>query len=305
MFGRRKFSEDNNPEVITANEIHQGFFESSIQYLDTLKTKIDSIIIPPSITGELDELEELGLKNSTNAKVLRDIITDAENINAQKQFNIDALKFLSEAIDKFGEQIILVSYESFLKLLQKYGLVCGEFENFMGTIPEDNLKTIKKSKRLLDSGAISNSLIEHLIVRSIFVNDRDLNDEGAQENLNILSCFPFLLKDKLFSEAYAKVVRPNYDSESVYHKIFGSFSGNIWVRAVSKKLYIVAPSKDMKSIVEITTRVIPEDPFVITLTKYGVLIHTMWGVESKDAILDRYKELIEKLVELKKVGNIV
>lgn len=38
------------------------------------------------------------------------------------------------------------------------------------------------------------------------------------------------------------------------------------------------------------------DPFVCSICDYGVIIHSMWGAEAKDAIFKRYKQLQDTIM---------
>jgi hypothetical protein len=288
--------------VITAETIHSGFMQAGIVYVDSLKTEIDSIIVPPHITKELRELDELGLRNTTNAKVLRGIVDEAEEINSRKQFNIDALKFLNSAIDKFGENIVLISYDRFFELLKKYNLVCGDCEEFQGTIPDKNLEDIKRAYRVLKNepkdGIISKGFVEHVRIRSVrLVSD---HPPEIQDLVDIISHFPFMVEGSFLSEGYEAatgIFKDDY--RHLYYRVFNHSGGSLWAYGRPEKLYMVAPVNEMKPVIDIKITTVPEDPFVVSLTKFGVLIHTMWGVESKDVILNKYKELIEKLAEIK------
>lgn len=51
-----------------------------------------------------------------------------------------------------------------------------------------------------------------------------------------------------------------------------------------------------------TPKILPYnyDPFVCSICDYGVIIHSMWGPEAEDAIIERYKELRDKIIGTQK-----
>lgn len=288
--------------IITAETIHSGFMQAGIVYVNSLKTEIDSIIVPPHITKELKELDELGLRNTTNAKVLRRIVDEAEGINSRRQFNINALKFLDAAIDKFGENIVLISYDKFFELLKKYNLVCGVCEEFQGTIPDKNLEDIKRAHRVLENepedGIISKGFVKHIRIRSVRLVSDHL--PKIQNLVDIISHFPFMVEGSFLSGGYKAATGVfKDDHDHLYYTVFNCSGGRLWAYGQPEKLYIVAPVNEMKPVIDIKITTVPEDPFVVSLTKFGVLIHTMWGVESKDAILEKYKGLTDLMAKIK------
>lgn len=305
LFGRKDTSVkvmEKPSNIITAETIHSGFMQAGIVYVDSLKTEIDSIIVPPHITKELRELNELGLRNTTNAKVLRGIVDEANEINSRKQFNIDALRFLDAAIDKFGENIVLISYDKFFELLKKYNLVCGACEDFQGTIPDKNLEDIKRAYQVLknepEDGIISKGFVKHVRIRSVTLVSGHLPE--IQDLVDIISHFPFMIKGSFLSEGYeAATGMFKDDYNHLYYRIFRRSGGGLWAYGQPEKLYMVAPVNEMKPVIDIEMITVPEDPFVVSLTKFGVLIHTMWGVESKDAILEKYKGLTDLMTKIK------
>ena len=308
-FWKRQRKEQQT-NVITAEEIHSSFMLEGLNYVGTLRTEVESIIIPPQVHSKLKTLNTLGLINTQEAKVLKGIVDDAAEVEKRKQFNLDAVKFLSAAIDKLGENIILISYEKFFDLLEKYNLVCGECSDYTGNVPEENLEAMSRGLEVIQNEFKGDILrmnpfakglpgIEKItsIMLGPYADEDNLGDFSKYKS--IISRFPFMVEDTFLAEGY-KSANGMWceDFEYCFYRAFGTSSGRLEHKDC-KPLLMCAPVNEMAHILEIKKKTIPEDPFAITPTKFGILIHTMWGVESKDAILEKYKGLTDLMTKIK------
>lgn len=306
---------------ITAEEIHSSFMLEGLNYVRTLRTEVESIIIPPQVHSKLETLNTLGLINTQEAKVLKGIVDDAAEVEKRKQFNLDAVKFLSAAIDKLGENIILISYEKFFDLLEKYNLVCGECSDYTGNVPEENLGAMSKGLEVVER-EIRNDTGKDLLNKPIRlyktpfakglpgikkITSITLRSYAHEDNLGefrkyepIIARFPFMIEDTFLPEGYENADGGLYSNDwtHCFYCAFDSASGKL-LHKDCKPLLMCAPVNEMEHILEIKKETIPEDPFAITPTKFGILIHTMWGVESKDAILEKYKGLTDLMTKIK------
>lgn len=323
-FWKRQKEEERSKHinVITAEEIHSSFMLEGLNYVGTLRTEVESIIIPPQVHSKLETLNTLGLINTQEAKVLKGIIEDAAEVERRKQFNLDAVKFLSAAIDKLGENIILISYEKFFELLEKYNLVCGECSDYTGNVPEENLEAMSKGLEVVES-EIKNDIRKrtelHGTVRlwkNSFakglpgikkITSITLRSYADEDNLGefrryepIIARFPFMIEDTFLPEGYKNADGGLWSDDwgHCFYCAFNSSSGKLWHKDC-KPLLMCGPANEMAHILEIEKETIPEDPFAITPTKFGILIHTMWGVESKDTILEKYKGLTDLMTKIK------
>ena len=310
-----------NRTVITADVIHSSFMDAGLSYVNTLKTNAESIIIPPQVHSKLETLNTLGLVNTQEAKVLKGIVDDAAEVERRKQFNLDAVKFLSAAIDKLGENIILISYEKFFDLLEKYNLVCGECSDYTGNVPEENLEAMSRGLEVIKK-EIRNDTGENILgkpvrlcktsfakglpeIRKITsITLRYYTDEDNLREFHrykpIVARFPFMVEDTFLAKGFRGTVGLfNDDSSFNFFQAFNESGGNLRWKECNNPILMVAPITEMNHILEIRKETIPEDPFAITPTKFGILIHTMWGVESKDAILEKYKGLTDLMTKIK------
>jgi hypothetical protein len=312
---------EQRTNVITAEEIHSSFMLEGLNYVRTLRTKVESIIIPPQVHNKLETLNTLGLVNTQEAKVLKGIVDDAAEVERRKQFNLDAVKFLSAAIDKLGENIILISYEKFFDLLEKYNLVCGECSDYTGNVPEENLEAMSKGLKVVEN-EIRNDIQKRTnygtvrLWRNSFakglpgikkITSITLRSYAHEDNLGefrkyepIIARFPFMIEDTFLPEGYENADGGLYSNDwaHCFYCAFDSASGRLKHKNC-KPLLMCGPANEMTHILEIEKEIIPEDPFAITPTKFGILIHTMWGVESKDEILEKYKGLTDLMTKIK------
>ncbi len=94
--------------------------------------------------GELirtkDALAQFGFKNSRSAKLLG---TMTEQM-ADYQKATDALAFMEDVWQKFGTDAMVVRYDHFFQILEKYDMVCGSFDRYTGGIPQSALDTLTR-----------------------------------------------------------------------------------------------------------------------------------------------------------------
>lgn len=89
---------------------------------------------------------DLGFVNSSVITKRNEIISKNQNFNeAVRQASL-SLVFIKEAANYFGEGTILVKRDDFVYLIQKYGLVCGQFSDYLGIVPDKNLLEISEAK---------------------------------------------------------------------------------------------------------------------------------------------------------------
>lgn len=280
---------DDTTTVIDAEQIHHDMMEAGKQYAIKLQTTIESVSIPTEVTEKLQTLETLGLGNTKNAIILRDSITKANQINQARQFNLDGVRFLVKVIEYFGENTFLVPYDSFKILLEKYNLICGKPEDYTGTIPEKNIedlvrfnKTMKDKLPELKPDLIDFHVIEKLVYHAN-ISKIESEDE-IKDLLQGLVRFPFIIGGGRTVDSQEFL-----DSISgVKNGIRGVVYDNVFVN--TGQIFLCAAPGEIKPLMEIQSRVYPLDPIAFCLTRYGVLIPTMWGIESEDETLKNYRK---------------
>jgi hypothetical protein len=140
-FSNRK--QKSTKEII--QEIHHSFYTevdnllAEANILNNIETKKESLI------QKCERLKELGF---TNTKEVKEAELEIEKINSLKKEN--QLKTeLTEAINYFSfkyPSYKFITEESVIKICQKYNLVYGSVENYIGTVPDANLKHIENFK---------------------------------------------------------------------------------------------------------------------------------------------------------------
>lgn len=94
--------------------------------------------------GELirtkDALAQFGFKNSQNTKLLSEMSGQMEEYKKAT----DTLAFMEEVWQKFGTDAMVVRYDHFFQILEKYDMVCGSFNRYTGGIPQSALDTLTR-----------------------------------------------------------------------------------------------------------------------------------------------------------------
>ena len=247
-------------------------------------------------------VESLGFINSKVVKQSRELISKNESFTCAIRIASESLLFMKNLIDYFGEGIVLVKKEDFIHLIQKYDLVCGNFSDYLGVIPDENLQRISECKEKLMSiptncsDGLSNlywnaTNLYKLTSVSTYRLGRKLKPSTAR----ILNKFPFMVSDtrnyynstalRLFLGTYLNI------PESETNKI----SDCSCIRVLNG-MFIAAPRKEMKNAKKgISFRIQPDDPFICGLSKYGIVIYSKWGKEASDKAFKKYEDLFAKL----------
>lgn len=285
----------------------------NLKYISSQEIKEKDNDIPKSTEIE-NIISSLGFENSENLqerKRQEEIRLSIEKSN--KEFNktvqraLDSLRFINEIHEYFGQNTLVISLKDFIHLINKYNLTCGEFSDFTGRIPDEKAIEIKQARDKilnLDNNTYYyryRKIVENYVNKDLYFIDVDsiemsyLNrDPGdfrkhklKNSTINALTSFPFLIGDssrwmiiKNSFEHYMKTVF-NEDIETI---------SSIDALKIDNFMFICAPINEMstntkkKMFTKTTT-----DPFICSLTSEGVVIYSMWGEESKDEILNKYK----------------
>ena len=183
---------------ISAKVIHTSISKAGLNYAQELESDLQSIIIPPNANTELEALQELGLVNTTNAKMIEGMFKAEQDAKKQRAFNLEALGFLTKAIEIFGDNIIFISYPRFLELLMKYNLVVGYLKDFTGTIPENSVNTLLETRKNLIHKDIVNYSTHYWKILEISLNRGGRENAGAIKKtpaFESIHRFPFVVKN--------------------------------------------------------------------------------------------------------------
>lgn len=266
--------------------------------------------------SKLTRLKNLGFLSAAETRELDKKKQDIEKIHSDRKKILEIIEFYITAVKVFGPDTVLIKLSDFRKLIVKYGMVCGTFSSYTGSIPDELIPKIESTLRKLNSNnevkvfdidynedvykssitskTIDSKFFDKIVwlypLKNIIVEDRVHHIPGYSELLEDLKIFPFIPD-----------ISDSYSLERIgwyAHRNLGlDYTSGIRCADYQKaeRLFICAPSNEMKST---KMKIIPktEDPFICSLCLHDtVLIYHMWGEEATDELLNSYKSLSEKI----------
>lgn len=314
-------------KIADDNELKDAMSASTRERFTPASTLISTSIM---VLAELSKTQEEMLARREKmllAKRAEAIgFTNSYEVAEQRQFNknVELLRFILEMWRDLGVNTILVSFSHFREILSRHDLMCVPFEAYKGNIPTKNLAEIEKAKEALAEcgmGAYSKPL------------SYDAKWIGTSDQLMEFIRFPYWYKNR---EAYfgpgvpillidtepkasghmfiaapkdfvekptVKLATSTIESQyarfpHLYNEEYREYSNK--VKAANRMLRGV--SGYVNAQYSTTPKILPYnyDPFVCSICDYGVIIHSMWGPEAEDAIIERYKELRDKIIGTQK-----
>jgi hypothetical protein len=252
--------------------------------------------------SSLDLVSRLGFINAKPIVERRELIKRNADFDQTVQASIKALQLIKEIQEYFGPNTIVVKRSDFIEILRKYNLVCGKFENYTGIVPDKNAREIddalNKIQKLSDyesekmSRELYDSYYKHLTynIREIRFY-RNSNLPKSKEKL-LINLFPFSSVDRN-CYSLASAIAQDLASNGIRLENVDT------IHSERVNMFICAPANEMnnsKNRVKFsvfTPRT--DDPFICSLTPYGVVIHSMWGREAEDETIKKYKALFDRL----------
>jgi hypothetical protein len=275
-------------------------FKEDLTYLSKLESNKENRV---KAFESINLVESLGFINSKVVKQSRELISKNESFTCAIRIASESLLFMKNLIDYFGEGIVLVKKEDFIHLIQKYDLVCGDFSDYLGVIPDENLQRISECKEKLMSiptncsDGLSNLYWNATNLYKLTSVSTYYRSGLKSSTARIVNKFPFMVSDtrnyynnnstalRLFLGTYLNI------PESETNKI-----SNCSCTRVLNGMFIAAPRKEMKNAEKgISFRIQPDDPFICSLSKYGIVIYSRWGKEASDKTFKKYEDLFAKL----------
>lgn len=273
---------------------------SYIQSLTTLSKFEEGRKSGDPEVSSFDLVSRLGFTNTKPIVERRELIKRNADFNQAVQASIKALQLIKEVQEYFGPNTIVVKRSDFVEILKKYNLVCGRFENYTGVVPDKNAREIDDAlnkilvlrnntdyhKKLLYEAY--HEYITYYIKEVTFYRSYEL----PKDRKRLLNLFPLALCNR---EAYS------YNNEIIHDLA----NNGVKLESVNDlgaervNMFICAPANEMnnsKNRVKFsvfTPRT--DDPFICSLTPYGVVIHSMWGREAEDEAIRKYKALFDRL----------
>ena len=286
-------------------------------YLEQCKGDIVLVKDEPELTNELRKLESLGLGSSENAKLLKAKIKELENKRENSKFGQEVFEFIKELGSIFPSSY-LISFDQFYDILKKYKLTVGRIHNYTGIIPQKNIEEISDVKKRIEANSemcvgVLNYYTRHknrndpynrfYYVKEIMVGD---GYKGLGKSLEkVLSGKGFLVKYSYVYNYEASISR--IDIKNASHSNDWIDKEKYWTRRYDDillsvdrldytDLLIAAPENSFSEKFKITQ--MPVDPIVFQCCPYGVIVHSVWGEEADDKVLEEYKMLNQKILEL-------
>ena len=281
----------------------------NLKYISSQEIKKEEVIKEGSTEIE-NIISSLGFKNSENLQERKRqeeirLATKEANrkFNMTVQRAIESLRFVDEVHKYFGQNTLVISLKDFIYLINKYNLTCGEFSDFTGRIPDDKALEIKEAHDKILSDNMSHygfeRVYENYVNKNLYLIDVDsiemyyLNNVSGDyrkhklqdSTIKSLTSFPFLVGDigwfssMTMFKKYMKTVF-NEDTEKIK---------DISAHKIDNFMFICAPTNEMNTKTKKAFTKITTDPFICSLTSEGVVIYSMWGEESKDEVLNKYK----------------
>ncbi|MCM1066420.1 MAG: hypothetical protein NC418_02465 [Muribaculaceae bacterium] len=328
------------PKLYTAEDVQRDLVAMVLLFLTDIQQETERKEVPAVIQQDSALLSEFGFFNAKNTQIANSIKKSVAAHNKEYEEKKLALAFMEEVWKKFGKEAMVVRYDHFFKILEKYDMVCGSFERYTGTIPNEALGVLASLKDMWEKGCFSQKFGMAHSYASTFTLENISSDLKRLKNR---ARMPFRVEDK-------EVMRV---MERLTFTLNLGVDKHLSLGSLSDALFIAAPAADMKpldiniifnpphnlsrsdfdwphqyeaavnsyrrkredeiqAIIEkssipryckcdfIKTQPLPErkvyDPFICSLTRYGVLIHAKWGAEAEDATIKRYEQLRDAVI---------
>lgn len=270
----------------------------------TILSKLNSV--EDQDVNSLKTVEKLGFINTQPVREKIEVIKQRANFNKAIRNACEALMFINEIRDYFGPNALVVKRSDFIELIKKYDLVCGMFGNYTGIVPDKNLTEIKETIEKLhniESSLDSKSLIRASYCKTYTYYVREVLFERSsyslsKEETKLINLFPLVLSERMMwsrDEDYSICKYLKNNGFTLKEDFINGFRKVL----VPDQLFICAPSREMNNresrvkFSVFTPRT--DDPFICSLTPYGVVIHSMWGREAEDEAIRKYKALFDRL----------
>lgn len=130
---------------VTVEEIHESFFTEVDRLLADAKVLNSLHSDKQEMLGRAERLKALGFYGTKTVKESHgeySRLRDLEDENYQKETIQKAINYFSQKYPQHK----FITEESVKKICKKYGLIYGEVSNFIGDVPEKNLRHIEDFK---------------------------------------------------------------------------------------------------------------------------------------------------------------
>lgn len=312
MFGLFKKTKVKEEEIVLPDiKITEMIYQFMTLYLEQSK-KDSALLVENSedLEEELKRLERLGLGNSENAKLLKTRIEETEAKREKMIFGKEVMKWIQQMKTVFPSSY-LVSFDQFCEILKKYGLVTGFLKDYTGIIPNSNILEVEKVMDVLNSERFKNrnplflNLAYHeegysynffYFVRGVSYRrnderkDCEIIRKVLEDHGNLIS----RASNSGWGEEHINLKRvEDLNFKGVIESSVDDFELKV-ERIDDTELMIAAPRENFST--EFQVSQLPVDPIVFQCCPYGIVIHSVWGEEADDKVLENYKKLNQDIL---------
>lgn len=219
------------PKLYTAEDVQRDLAAMVLMFLSDIRQEIDRKDVPMAILRDDALLSEFGFSNAKNTLIARGVKKSVADHNKAYEEKKSALAFMGDVWKKFGEDAMVVRYDQFFEILEKYDMVCGTFDRYTGAIPKEALDILSNLKGIWKKGEFSQKYGMAYICASTF----DYRNESSLVHLRKRMRMPFTVADESVMEQLRKLTF--IQALSTYNASLGS---------INDTLFIAAPAADMK-----------------------------------------------------------
>ncbi len=258
-------------------------YAASILMLSELIKVSEQMRQQQSVPQVAHRLKRLGLNNAFVSREQR-----------QHSENTAILAFMLDMWRDLGTHAILVRLDDFRAILRKHDLMCAGLDDYYGDVPTSNIAEIERADWQSEESRLERYFEPITYPQSVYYD--------TEEQFRDLLRFPF---------------KPVTDRRTMTHIDY-----EMVARMKRMRLIIAAPKEFMAlatmtyrpeteawtrkaqkdGLVNVVEKPVPQslpynyDPFICSLCKHGVIIHSMWGAEAEDAAIKRYQELRDTII---------
>lgn len=271
-------------DEFSADSLHKELLTKWIYYSKMIESSInvnkDDIIKARNLLTEVDiEIKKLISLNLESTRQCRELKKKSSELNK----DLNKLEYLSNVsgycrnLNLYLPGSILIPFSEYKKILGRYGLCSGKLNDYLGTIPNEVMKSIERFSSLynevyrykLNCNLFKMSSLGEGFDKPYYYIDNvefyyDTSSKYRNEIMNLINIFPISDSDREYD--YLDYIKANkYDSISEIN-----FS-----RIHSNQLLISCPREYLKGVeYSIKSKII--DPIIFFLCPYGVVAIDMF-----------------------------
>lgn len=221
------------PKLYTAEDVHRDLTAFVLMFLSDIQQEIERKEVPATISQDAALLSEFGLTHSKNAVIAKKLTKEVAAHNKEYDRKKAALAFMADVWATFGTDAMVVRYDHFFQILEKYDMVCGSFDRYTGGIPQEALNALASLKELWGKGQFRSEYGLPLSYAKGFI----FRDESCDiVHLRNRARIPMRVSDEAVMRQFAKLC---FIKSLSVDKPRG-------LGSVNDALFIAAPAADMK-----------------------------------------------------------